>query len=159
MAKCQVGLWPACRPAGGEEVAALRWQWFPSWLRRTARSGRKRDPVRSRQPQRQPESRATRRYQVLLTPQPRSGDTDALAPPPWTDMRAVVRAHHHRTHADQLLTGLVSAEDGAGSAADSQVTATMVVVGPHPDDYLAIGDTFTLWRGADIASGVVTGRL
>jgi hypothetical protein len=35
----------------------------------------------------------------------------------------------------------------------------MVVVGPRPAEYPEIGDEFTLWRGADVAHGVITNRL
>jgi hypothetical protein len=35
----------------------------------------------------------------------------------------------------------------------------MVVVGARPDDCLDVGDAFTLWRGRDIARGVISRRL
>lgn len=113
---------------------------------------------------RQPERQATRKYQTLLAPLPQSGD-DAQTPAlPWAPLRAVVRAPSHRTRGGQLLTALVTAQDETGQdektlPASSKVIATMVVVGLHPDECLSVGDTFTLWRGADIASGVITRRL
>jgi hypothetical protein len=105
-----------------------------------------------------PECRTTRKYQALLTLPP-AATREALAPLPWPAMRAVVRARDHRTRAGRLLTALVTTEDGPAQPGNSHVIATMVVVGPHPDDCLEIGDSFTLWRGIDLARGVITRRL
>jgi hypothetical protein len=104
------------------------------------------------------ECRATRKYQALLT-LPSAGGGDAQAPLPWPAMRAVVRARDHSTREGRLLSALVTTEDGPGQAGISHVIATMVVIGPHPDDCLGIGDSFTLWRGTDLARGVITRRL
>jgi hypothetical protein len=104
-----------------------------------------------------PRPRATRKYQALLTALP-SGDSDGQPSLPWPAVRAVVRARDHRTSSRRLFTALVSTEDGA-EPAHSRVIATMVVLGSQPDDCLGIGDSFTLWRGADVARGVITRRL
>lgn len=105
-----------------------------------------------------PQSRATCKYQALLTPLPLAEGSGAQALP-WSPMRAVVRARDHQTHDGRLLTALVTTEDGTGQPASSPVIATMVVLGSHPDDCLGIGDPFTLWRGADMVRGVITRRL
>jgi tellurite resistance protein TehA-like permease len=105
-----------------------------------------------------PEPRATRKYQALLKLAPHPGGGDTGAPLPWP-MRAVVRAQDHRTRAGRLFTALVTAEDEAAEPGNSHVIATMVVIGAHPDDCLGIGDSFALWRGTDVASGVITRRL
>jgi hypothetical protein len=98
----------------------------------------------------------TRKYQALVTTlPPRDGD-GAL---PWAATRAVIRARDHSTHNGQLLTALVTAHDRMGQARNSGLIATMEVVGPHLDDCLGIGDTFTIWRGTDIGLGVITRRL
>ncbi len=105
------------------------------------------------------EPRATRTYQALVTQLSAPGSGDGQVPMPWSAIRAVVRARDHRTHDGRLFTALVSTQDGTAQPANSQVIATMVVVGRHPDDCLGIGDAFTLWRGADMARGVITRRL
>jgi hypothetical protein len=58
-----------------------------------------------------------------------------------------------------LFSALVTGVQEGRPAPDSPVTVTMVVVGPRPADYPEIGDEFTLWRGADVAHGVITNRL
>jgi hypothetical protein len=105
-----------------------------------------------------PEIRKTRKFQAVLTLLPGADGTEParLAWPAW---RAVVRARDHATRAGQLFTALVSSEDGVPPPGQSNVTVTMVVVGASPDNSLDIGDAFTLWRGRDIARGVITRRL
>jgi hypothetical protein len=130
-------------------------------------AARLREPSAPRQPRRghggtrpgQPEPRASRRYQALVTPLPPAGSGDVRAPLPWSAMRAVVRARDHRTRDGRLFTALVTTQDGADQPGNSPVIATMEVVGPHPDDCLGVGDSFTLWRGDDLARGVITRRL
>jgi hypothetical protein len=77
----------------------------------------------------------------------------------WPAVRAVVRARDHATGDGQLLSALVTTQDGAVPPGDSHLTVTLVVVGPHPDECLGVGDNFTLWRGTDIARGTITRRL
>jgi hypothetical protein len=108
---------------------------------------------------RKPERRAARKYQALVTPLPPAGTGQVMAPLPWSAMRAVVRARDHRTSDGRLFTALITSQDEAEQAGTSQVIATMDVVGPHPDDCLGVGDSFTLWRGDDLARGVITRRL
>jgi hypothetical protein len=54
---------------------------------------------------------------------------------------------------------VVGHQDGAERPENSNVIATIVVIGWQPDASLGVGDPFTLWRGADVASGVITRRL
>jgi hypothetical protein len=108
---------------------------------------------------RRPERWAARKYQALVMPLPPAGSSDAKAPLPWSAMRAVVRAQDHRTRDGRLFTALVTSWGGPQQPGNTHVIATMDVVGPHPDDCLAVGDSFTLWRGDDLASGVITRRL
>jgi hypothetical protein len=101
--------------------------------------------------------RATRRYQALLDlPAPADGRTPEGVP--WPTWRAVVRARHHQTNGGGLFSALVSGPEDEAPA-DSRVVVTMVVVGDSPADYLGIGDEFDLWRGVDVAHGVITRRL
>lgn len=116
---------------------------------------RRRGSIRPRRPQ----PWATRKYQALLTPLPCADGGGVRAAWPWSARRAVVRARDHRTRDGRLLTALVTTEDGTEQPLNSHVIATMVVVGSHPDDCLGIGDAFTLWRGADVVSGVITRQL
>jgi hypothetical protein len=102
--------------------------------------------------------RKTRKFQAVLTLLP---PADGAEPTPlaWPAWRAVVRARDHATRAGQVLTALVSAEDGGPSPGQSNIVVTMVVVGASPDNCLDVGDPFTLWRGRDIARGVISRRL
>jgi hypothetical protein len=104
------------------------------------------------------ETRKTRKFQAILTLLP---PTDGAEPAPlaWPAWRAVVRARDHATRAGQVLTALVSADGGGPSPGQSSVVVTMVVVGASPDNCLDVGDPFTLWRGRDIARGVISRRL
>jgi hypothetical protein len=132
-----------------------------AWLARRVLPGsfsRQRTPGQVGTRPRQPERRATRKYQALVTPLPQAGSRDAEVPLPWSAISAVVRAQDHSTGDGRLFTALVTSQDATEQPGNSQVMATMVVVGPHPDDCLGIGDSFTLWRGADLARGVITWR-
>ncbi len=101
--------------------------------------------------------RATRSYRALLElPAPADGETQDCVP--WPTWRAVVRARHHETHGGGLFSALVSGPEAAAAPTDSHVVVTMVVVGDNPADFLGIGDEFDLWRGADVAHGVITWR-
>jgi tellurite resistance protein TehA-like permease len=120
---------------------------------------RERTPRPARTPLPRPEGRMTRKYQAVVTPLPRSEAVAGPGGPSWADTRAVIRARDHSTHHGQLLTALVTADDGTEPGRGSDLIATMVVVGPHLDDCLGIGDTFTIWRGTDIGLGVITRRL
>jgi hypothetical protein len=104
------------------------------------------------------EIRKTRKFQAVLTLLP-AADGAEPAPLAWPAWRAVVRARDHGTRAGELLTGLVSADDGGPLPGRSNVVVTMVVVGASPDNCLDVGDPFTLWRGRDIARGIISRRL
>jgi hypothetical protein len=132
----------------------------------------------ARPPARQvPGSRTRRRPRA---PSPRSARTDAprkrykyqarltLLPPAGTGpgasltgpaFRAVVRARHHQTRCGQVFSALVTTHDHGPLAPDSATIVTVAVLGYDADDYLAAGDSFTLWHGRDIARGVVTRRI
>ncbi len=102
--------------------------------------------------------RSLRKYQALLTLLlPADGSTPATLP--WSAWRVVIRARDHQTRASHLLTALVSGPDDAVLSASASVVVTMVVFGPSPDDCLGVGDNFTLWRGGDVARGIITRRL
>jgi len=105
-----------------------------------------------------PEIRKTRKFQAVLTLLP---DADGAEPLrlTWPAWRAVVRAPNHATRAGQLCSALISADDGGPPPGQSNVVVTMVVVGASPDDCLDVGDAFTVWRGHDIARGVISRRL
>lgn len=98
------------------------------------------------------------KYQALirLLPQPGSAPGAAL---PGPACRAVIRARHHETRSCKLFSALVTAGDDSPLPGNSRLTVTMVVLGDDADDYLAIGDNFVIWRGCDVARGVVTRRI
>jgi hypothetical protein len=104
------------------------------------------------------EIRKTRKFQAVLTLLPAADGADPVRLT-WPAWRAVVRARDHATRAGKLFTALVSADDGGPPPGKSGVVVTMVVVGTSPDDSLDVGDAFILWRGRDIARGVISRRL
>lgn len=124
--------------------------WF--LLRRAGAGGR---PEAASRPD-QPAPRQTFTYQALVTLLP-PGDGSPPAEQRWQSWRAVVRASDHQTRAARILAALVSAQDDAVPGRSRIVT--MVVTGRDPAGCLGIGDRFTLWRGTDVASGVITRRL
>jgi tellurite resistance protein TehA-like permease len=103
-------------------------------------------------------SRTRCKFQATLTflPVPAQAQPAAVTWPTW---RAVLSASHGGVHDGQLLTALVASPDGADASAKPHPIVTLVVVGPNPADCLSVGDAFTLWRGYDVASGVITRRL
>ena len=103
------------------------------------------------------ETRKTRKFQAVLTLLPVADGAEPLQLT-WPAWRAAVRARDHAIRAGRLCTALISA-DGGPPPGQSNVVVTMVVVGASPDDCLDIGDAFTLWRGRDIARGVISRRL
>jgi hypothetical protein len=117
-----------------------------------------RSPARGTTSHARQEVRKTRKFQAVLTLLPAADGAEpaSLAWPAW---RAVVRARDHTTRAGELLTALVSTEDGGPPPGQPNVVVTMVVVGASPDNCLDVGDLFTLWRGRDIARGVISRRL
>jgi hypothetical protein len=104
----------------------------------------------------QPAPRQTRTYQALVTLLP-SGEGSPPPGQPWQYWRAVVRARDHRTRAARILAAQVSAQDDPVPGRSRLVT--MVVTGRDLGSCLGVGDRFTLWRGTDVARGVITQRL
>jgi len=138
------------RSAG--QLATVRTCW-----RAGARRFAQRAPARGATSHTGHEVRTTRKFQAVLTLLPAADGAEpaSLAWPAW---RAVVRARDHATRAGQVLTALVSADDEPPPG-QSNVVVTIVVVGASPDNCLDVGDPFTLWRGRDIARGVISRRL
>lgn len=92
--------------------------------------------------------------QVLVIPFPR----ESFTPEPGSDYRMVVRTSHPDTHRGEIFSALVTS--GNDPAPDSRhLLLTMTVLGSDADGYLDTGQRFTLWRGHDVARGVVTRRL
>ncbi|MGH3305204.1 MAG: hypothetical protein ACRDOK_26760, partial [Streptosporangiaceae bacterium] len=60
-----------------------------------------------------------------------------------------------------LFSALVAGWDApaSGRAGGAQALATIVAFGSQPADCLPVGGTFALWRGRDVARGVVTRRI
>jgi tellurite resistance protein TehA-like permease len=103
-------------------------------------------------------SRTRCKFQATLTflPVPAQARPAAVTWPAW---RAVLSATRGGIGDGQLLTALVASQDGAGAPVASHPIVTLIVVGQNPADCLGVGDAFTLWRGYDVASGVITRRL
>ncbi len=74
--------------------------------------------------------------------------------------RFVLRSKHHQTHDSQVFSALVTnnGEDSIPMTA-GHVMVTVTLMGDEPRQYFEIGDHFSLWRGRDVGSGVVTRRL
>jgi hypothetical protein len=98
-----------------------------------------------------PDGHATRRYQARLD----LSAEEAVAVP-WPTWRAALRVPRQRADSERLFSALVSGLQEGPPSPESAVTVTMVVAGPRPAGYPKIGDEFTLWRGADVAHGVIT---
>ncbi len=77
--------------------------------------------------------------------------------------RALVRAERHPSHPSHqnaFFSALVTSHgDGSDWLAARELMVTVVVRGDDPRAYLDVGDEFSLWRGRDIARGVVTRRV
>ena len=95
---------------------------------------------------------------VKLASDTSARDTDPAFP--RMGGRVVVRAHHHETHHPKMFRALINAAGGESlRPADHSIQLTLTVVGDDGRDYLEPGDTFVLWRGHDIAQGVISRRL
>ena len=100
------------------------------------------------------------KYRALVKLAPATGASDADPAFPGMGGRVVVRAHHHETHHLKMFRALINAaDDELLRPADHSIQLTMTVVGDDARDYLEPGDTFVLWRGHDIAQGVISRRL
>ncbi len=74
--------------------------------------------------------------------------------------RALVRAGQPGGAGSIFFPALVTSYgDGAEWLPVEDMLVTIVVRGDHPRDYLEVGESFSLWRGQDVASGVVTRHL
>ncbi len=108
------------------------------------------------------------KFQALVTPARRAPDPAGSPPPDRTvfDMapgqmqRMAVRCEHHQTHATGFFNALVSSNgDEPGLLGNDHAVVTITITGDEPAEYLGVGDYFALWRGHDIAVGVITRRL
>jgi hypothetical protein len=71
-----------------------------------------------------------------------------------------VRGEHHGTHSSHFFSALVANYgDSAEWIGENHAIVTVVLAGDDPAEYFSAGDHFALWRGEDIADGVVTRRL
>lgn len=107
------------------------------------------------------------KFQALLTF--RSADSGrldtrdhspAVELPPGQLQRMVVRGEHHETHGTRFFSALVAGNgEGSEICGSDHAVVQIQLAADHPADYFGIGDHFTLWRGHDLAEGVVTRRL
>jgi hypothetical protein len=97
------------------------------------------------------------KYQALVTLLPQAG-SDQPARLPAATCRMVVKAENHQTHGIQLYSALVNTLEER-LPGDPHVVVSVTVLGDDAGDCLAAGEGFTLWRGADVGQGVVTGRV
>jgi hypothetical protein len=99
-------------------------------------------------------------FEALVTIPMPDGSPSALVPGP--DWHGVIRA---RTEEDSGSPGLYSAlvdnwdQHDSGRAGAARALARIVAFGPQPAERLPVGGTFVLWRGRDVAHGVVTRRI
>jgi hypothetical protein len=126
-----------------------------------ARSGRQRAKQRPYQSYAgHPAAMQRYKFEALVTiTQP---GEDPVAAVPGADWRGVLRAGTDGTGSSpSLFSALVHNWDlhDSGRVGDGRALATIVAFGPQPADCLPVGSTFALWRGRDVAHGVVTRRL
>ena len=93
---------------------------------------------------------------VTLTP-PAEGEPTAMAAGKMR--RMVVRGQHHETGLDKFFSALVARSYETPWPDDDEIIVTVVLVGDDARGYFDIGDSFALWAGNDLGSGVVTQRL
>ena len=97
------------------------------------------------------------KYRALVRVDDSDPDSAALR---GTTSRVTVRAHHHETGRGKYFSALVTRPaEFPDHRGDHSVQVTLTVIGDDLPDYLVPGDTLSLWRGHDIASGVITRRL
>lgn len=96
------------------------------------------------------------KYQALIRLLPGAGAATATLPAGTS--RMVIKAEHRETHASKLFSSLVTRED-TGTARNSGISVTFVVLGDDARDYLGTGERFALWDGHDLGLGVVTRRI
>jgi hypothetical protein len=98
------------------------------------------------------------KYSALVRLNPPS-DVSAEPELPVAGGRVVVRARHHDTRISKIFSALVSNAQDHTARANRSIQLTLTVLGDDACDYLDAGDSFTLWRGHDIAQGVISRRL
>lgn len=98
------------------------------------------------------------KYQALVTLlAPHDGGPEAPLPGPAC--RMVVRARHRETGATKIFNALVTTSDNSPLPGNSHLIVRLIVLGDDAGDDLTPGEGFTLWRGHDIARGIVTRRI
>lgn len=144
--------WAGTAAALGASVVRRAWRAATTRLRSAPRER----PPRSGHPA------GMRRYTFeALVSIPQPGE-NAAGSAPGPDWHGVIRTRPDRNGGSpSLFSALVSGWDlhAAGRAGDAQALATIVAFGPQPADCLPVGGTFALWRGHDVAHGVVTRRI
>lgn len=95
--------------------------------------------------------------QALVTPVS-PDEPEPVIPLPDSDCRMVVRVRKGDSDQGQIFSALVHTSDDPSPDAQ-HLLLTMIVLGGDADGYLDPGQHFTLWRGHEIARGVVTRRL
>lgn len=84
------------------------------------------------------------------------------APAPGPDWHGIIRARADRDGSTPGLFGAhVAGWDLHAShrAGHAEALATIIAFGSRPADCLPVGGSFALWRGRDVAHGVVTRRI
>jgi tellurite resistance protein TehA-like permease len=99
-------------------------------------------------------------FEALVTiPSPDKAAVGVLPGPDW---HGVIRATAAGpAGSPSLFSALVDNWDlhASGRPGDAEALARIVAFGPQPADCLPVGATFALWRGRDVARGVVTRRI
>ena len=99
------------------------------------------------------------KFQALITLDP-PANVEAAGIPAGQTRRMVVRGEHHQTHRSKIFSTLVtSTGDRLPTLADDHLIVTIALTGDDALDYFGIGDRLALWRGGDIAHGIITRRL
>jgi tellurite resistance protein TehA-like permease len=99
-------------------------------------------------------------FEALVTIPPPDGNPSGPVPGP--DWHGVIRAS---ADCDGSPPGLFSAQVAgwdlhpSSRAGNAEALATIVAFGSQPADCLPVGGAFALWRGRDVAHGVVTRRI
>jgi len=80
---------------------------------------------------------------------------------PGLDWHGVIRAGSDAGRSGGLFSALVAGWElhGGDPSGSSHAVATIIAFGPEPADCLPAGEPFVLWRGREVAHGVVTRRI
>jgi hypothetical protein len=99
------------------------------------------------------------KFQAFVTLAPRQ-DRGADAMAEGKTRRMAVRGQHHQTGGGRFFSALVTRSyEGQLWPDDNHVIVTVALVGDEPRQYFEVGDSFALWAGSELGSGVVTRRL